>query len=213
MQSFTKKIAGRKGKDSAEIFPSSEYWWTLQWNLIWHWTQNFPDVCKFCSSKLLTPVCLPTCCCLATFPLSDVIPTLFFTVARQHCGYLHIYIYIYIYIYKYIFRSNWRGLAPLGPSARPDKFINLASRGITIKKYFRRKKTLTIWSGCPFFAFCFRLFLSSVTYTKLVMTLIFSSKTANHWSFMDLPLFKSKVFSNSLLYCYCKLVVILEIDF
>ena len=33
-----------------------------------------------------------------------------------------------IYIYKYIFRSNSRGLAPLGP-ARPDKFINLASRG------------------------------------------------------------------------------------
>ena len=25
MQSFTKKISGRKGKDSAEIFPSSEY--------------------------------------------------------------------------------------------------------------------------------------------------------------------------------------------
>ena len=26
MQSFTKKISGRKGKDSAEMFPSSEYW-------------------------------------------------------------------------------------------------------------------------------------------------------------------------------------------
>ena len=25
----------------------------------------------------LTPACLPTCCCLATFPLSDVIQTLF----------------------------------------------------------------------------------------------------------------------------------------
>ena len=35
-----------------------------------------------------------------------------------------------IYIHKYIFRSNWRGLAPLGPSAPPDKFINLTSRGI-----------------------------------------------------------------------------------
>ena len=33
-----------------------------------------------------------------------------------------------IYIYKYIFRSNSRGLAPLGP-ARPDKFINLATLG------------------------------------------------------------------------------------
>ena len=32
-------------------------------------------------------------------------------------------------IYKYIFPSNSRGLAPLGP-ARPDKFINPASRGI-----------------------------------------------------------------------------------
>ena len=29
---------------------------------------------------------------------------------------------------KYIFRSNSRGLAPLGP-ARPDKFINLATLG------------------------------------------------------------------------------------
>ena len=38
------------------------------------------------------------------------------------------YIYIYIYIYIY-FPSNSRGLALLGP-ARPDKFINLASRGI-----------------------------------------------------------------------------------
>ena len=36
----------------------------------------------------MTPVCLPTCCCLATFPLSGVIHTLFFTVARQHCGHL-----------------------------------------------------------------------------------------------------------------------------
>ena len=45
---------------------------------------------------------------------------------------IYIYIYIYIHIYKYIFRSNWRGLAPLGPSARPDKFINLASRGKSV---------------------------------------------------------------------------------
>ena len=29
-------------------------------------------------------VCLPTCCCLATFPLPDVIHTLFFPVAWQH---------------------------------------------------------------------------------------------------------------------------------
>ena len=28
-----------------------------------------------------------------------------------------------------IFRSNWRGLAHLGPSARPNKFINLATLG------------------------------------------------------------------------------------
>ena len=45
-------------------------------------------------------------------------------------------IYINIHIYKYIFRSNSRGLAPLGP-ARPDKFINLASRG---KSIYRRMK-------------------------------------------------------------------------
>ena len=32
------------------------------------------------------------------------------------------------HIYKYIFRSNSRGLAPLG-LARPDKFINLATLG------------------------------------------------------------------------------------
>ena len=37
-------------------------------------------------------------------------------------------IYIYIHIYKYIFRSNSRGLTPLGPSW-PDKFINLATLG------------------------------------------------------------------------------------
>ena len=43
MQSFTKKISGRKGKDSAEIFEH------CSWNLIWQWTQNFPDVCKFCA--------------------------------------------------------------------------------------------------------------------------------------------------------------------
>ena len=42
------------------------------------------------------------------------------------CG--HLQKNIYIYIYKYIFRSNLRGLAPLGP-ARPDKFINLATLG------------------------------------------------------------------------------------
>ena len=29
-------------------------------------------------------VCLPTCCCLTTFPLSDVIHTLFCPVAWQH---------------------------------------------------------------------------------------------------------------------------------
>ena len=37
-----------------------------------------------------------------------------------------------IYTYKYIFRSNSCGLAPLGPSVRPSKFINLASRGTIV---------------------------------------------------------------------------------
>ena len=55
---------------------------------------------------------------------SDVIHTLFFNVARQQCGHLQ----IYKHIYKYIFRSNSRGLAPLGLS-QPDKFINLATLG------------------------------------------------------------------------------------
>ena len=77
MQSFTKKISGRKGKDSAEIFPSSECWWTLQ--------LKFDPALNAKLSRCMQ-----------------------------------------------IFRSNWRGLAPLGPSARPDKFINLASRGIII---------------------------------------------------------------------------------
>ena len=44
------------------------------------------------------------------------------------CEYKPSKIYINIHIYKYIFRSNSRGLAPLWP-ARPDKFINHASRG------------------------------------------------------------------------------------
>ena len=43
---------------------------------------------------------------------SDVIHTLFFTVARQQCR--HLQQNIYTYIYKYIFRSNSRGLAPFG---------------------------------------------------------------------------------------------------
>ena len=98
MQSFTKKISGRKGKDSAEIFPSSEYWWTLH--------LKFDPALKTklyrCMQILhcrLTPICLPICCCLATFPLSDVIHTLFFTVARQHYAHLQRYMYIYIYMH------------------------------------------------------------------------------------------------------------------
>ena len=52
MQSFTKKISGRKGKDSAEIFPSSEYWWTLQLKCDPVLNVKLPHVCKFCSNKL-----------------------------------------------------------------------------------------------------------------------------------------------------------------
>ena len=44
-------------------------------------------------------------------------------------GYVFINPGIYIYIYFVFFRSNLHGSAPLGPSARPDKFINLATLG------------------------------------------------------------------------------------
>ena len=42
------------------------------------------------------------------------------------------------YIYIYIFHSNSRGLTPLGP-ARPDKFINLASRVTNIFDIFLKR--------------------------------------------------------------------------
>ena len=45
----------------------------------------------------LTPACLPTCCCLATLPLSDVNLNLVSIVARQQHGHLQRYIYISIY--------------------------------------------------------------------------------------------------------------------
>ena len=54
----------------------------------------------------LTPACLTTCCCLATFPFSDVKQTVFALLPGNRTD---TFIDIYIYGYKYIFRSNSRG--------------------------------------------------------------------------------------------------------
>ena len=100
MQSFTKKGFWKKARDIS-----------IQR------TENSPDLCKFFSNKLyLTPACLPTCCCLATFPLSDVIHSSF-----AHCcqatartsSKIHIYIKrlsfsICLSIYKNIFSARIR---------------------------------------------------------------------------------------------------------
>ena len=89
----------------------------------------------------LTPACLPTCCCLATLPLSDVIPTLF-----AHCCQATAWTSSakYKYIYKYFFHSNSRGLAP-ERGLRPDKFINLALQGTNVLSDDTVKKNLTCW--------------------------------------------------------------------
>ena len=110
MQSFTKKISGKKGKYSEEIVLYSVNIVEISSD-----TQTFPMYANFAPDDARQ---------------SDVIHTLFFTVARHQCGHLQRSIYTkihtYIHIYKYIFRLNSRGLAPLGP-ARPNKFINLAT--------------------------------------------------------------------------------------
>ena len=81
---------------------------------------TFPLLIFSATYKLrLKPACLPTCCCLATFPLSDAIHTLFELLPGNNTD-----IFNDIHIYKYIFHSNSRGLALLGPSV--DKFIDLA---------------------------------------------------------------------------------------
>ena len=69
MQSFTKKISGRKGKDSGEIvlYPGNI-------DEILSGTQTFPMYANFAPDDARQP---------------DVIHTLFFTVARQYCGHLH----------------------------------------------------------------------------------------------------------------------------
>ena len=59
----------------------------------------------------LTPTCLPTYCCPATFPLSDVIHTSFALLPGNSTD-------TFNDIYKYILRSNLRGLAPLRPLSR-----------------------------------------------------------------------------------------------
>ena len=60
----------------------------------------------------LTPACLTTCCCLATFPFSDVKQTVFALLPGNRtdingCKWMDIY--IWMDVYKYIFRSDSRG--------------------------------------------------------------------------------------------------------
>ena len=99
----------------------------------------------------LTPACLTTCCCLATFPFSDVKQTVFALLpgnwtdtfidiyilkpeqSRVGLHPLHLHRLIYIYGYKYIFRSISRG-SRYGRARRSglrhDGFINLATLGL-----------------------------------------------------------------------------------
>ena len=95
----------------------------------------------------LTPACLTTFCCLATFPFSDVKQTVFallpgnwtdtfidiYIYIGLHPLHLHRLTYIYIYGYKYIFRSISRG-SRYGRARRSglrhDGFINLATLGL-----------------------------------------------------------------------------------
>ena len=54
------------------------------WNVIWHYMNAKLFRCMQIWLQQM-PVRLPTCWCLATFPLSDIIHLCFsFTVARQH---------------------------------------------------------------------------------------------------------------------------------
>ena len=99
IQSFTKKHFWKKGKRFwRDSSVSSEYWWTLQW--------------KFDHARIFFPM-------YANF---------FQTTPDSLTSFKYGHLQKNIYIYKYIFRSNSRGLAPLGP-ARADKFINLATLG------------------------------------------------------------------------------------
>ena len=114
MQSCTKKISKRKGKDSGEIvlYPVDidEH---CSWNLIMH-------AYFFRCMQIL----------LQTTPDSVASFILCFSLLPGNSAdiFKDINIYTHIHIYKYIFRSNSRGLAPLG-RARPDKFINPATLG------------------------------------------------------------------------------------
>ena len=82
------------------------------------------------------------------------------------CG--HLQRYKHIYIYKYIFRSNSRGLAPLGP-ARLDKFINLATLGPSALA----SRGNIYWRCCrvffrPYHGFLFTVPYFSVGFSRLV---------------------------------------------
>ena len=93
--------------------------------------KTFPMYANFAPANGWRQSVVPTCCCLATLPSSDIIHTLFFTVAKQHCGHLQRNIYIYIYFFFFFFFSLElpQLSSTRAPSARPNKFINLATLG------------------------------------------------------------------------------------
>ena len=74
----------------------------------------------------LTPACLTTCCCIATFPFPDVKQTVFALLPGNRTD-TFIDIYIYIYGYKYIFRSNSRGSRYARAFAPTDLLTSLRS--------------------------------------------------------------------------------------
>ena len=113
MQSFTKKISKRKGKYSGEIvlYPVNidEH---CGWNLTMH-AYFFRCMQIFFRRRQTVWRHSYFVCALLPGNSTDT-----FTEIYKHT-----------YIYKYMFGSNSHGLAP-ERDLRPDKFINLASRGI-----------------------------------------------------------------------------------
>ena len=67
----------------------------------------------------LTPACLTTCCCLATFPFSDVKQTVFALLPGNRTDtFIDIYKYIYYMDINIFFARIRAALATLGPSPR-----------------------------------------------------------------------------------------------
>ena len=53
----------------------------------------------------LTPACLPTFCCLATFPLSEFLHLHCFQATAQTPSTIYVYVYVYVYVYTWIYEN------------------------------------------------------------------------------------------------------------